>query len=157
MHDEIGEADQKLADIGKVVLPCITVQQMGADNIRFAVIHGDQAVETAGIRTERTGYRQAALQMGSQNIEGHILPGNHYVRYGRLHRPGCRLVDMKRRREGSRRQNKRYACLQRDRGSGRTAAAGILLISLQIRVVHPHLLADTVGRQLTFFDQIIYL
>ncbi|MNC61606.1 hypothetical protein D3C75_1115590 [compost metagenome] len=69
VDDDIGGANEQLADIGQIIFAGISVQQMGADDIGLAVIHGDQAVQASRIGTERTGGRQAALQMAGQNVQ----------------------------------------------------------------------------------------
>ncbi|MNC71249.1 hypothetical protein D3C75_1221490 [compost metagenome] len=79
MYHNIRKADQQSADVGKIIFSRIAVQQMGADNVGFSVIHRNQAVQTAGIGTERADRRFAALQMGSQNVQRDILAGNHYI------------------------------------------------------------------------------
>ncbi|MNE85179.1 hypothetical protein D3C80_1821510 [compost metagenome] len=112
MDYDIRGANQQFADIGKVIFACIAIQQMSADDIGLAMIHCDQAVQTACIRTERAGGREAAFQVAGQNIQRHILSGNDHVHSRSFTGISRRLGEMKRHRECGWRQHVRGGRLQ---------------------------------------------
>ncbi|MNR48095.1 hypothetical protein D3C85_1672890 [compost metagenome] len=95
--------------------------------------------------------------MRSQQIQRHILAGDHHIIAGGF--AGlCRQLRKLQWWSGWGDEQGSFRPLPcGGRYTPRSTAARMLLVRLQIGKIHAHLLADPVGGQLSFFNQIIYL
>ncbi|UUZ97852.1 hypothetical protein LJK87_35775 [Paenibacillus sp. P25] len=102
---------------------------MGAYNVGFALVHGNQTVQTPYKRTQGADAGNVLLHVLGQNVQTDVMPGND-DRAVQLD-GGCRLGIDGRCGLGGALRSGYGSCAQ--------------LIGLEVRGVDPHLLADPVG------------
>lgn len=132
--------DQHSPYIRDVVFSRVSIEQVGADDVRLSSVHGPQAVDASHVGAERPNAVSIPFQMIGQHVQTDVLPADNDRT--------CRLPVLSRNVGG---RACRSACrLVRVWMYTPVFPFGPLLVGFQIRRVHAHLSAYPVGRKLSF-------